>query len=162
MTEIRAFTFYAMVPLNLLLIVWVWIGRAFLGAGGWWIVVLTYTAVPVLILALGLSSILAITQRVPASAGRLTPPQWGTHLVVWASMLGFGFFLVDAGDDADARASVFTQVVGATSGTLAVSDTLTAICVLAFVAAWVVLLVLLVAGQGARRAGTIHSGAGTA
>lgn len=33
MTELRAFTFYAMIPLNLLLIVWVWIGRAFLGAG---------------------------------------------------------------------------------------------------------------------------------
>ncbi|MFC7448333.1 hypothetical protein [Rhodococcus daqingensis] len=158
MTELRAFTFYVMIPLNLLLVLWVWIGRAFLGAGGWWIVILTYTAVPVLILALGLSSILAITQRVPASAGRLTPPKWATHLVVWAAMFGFGFFLVDVGDDADAEKSVFTQVVGVNSGTIAVSNTLTSICVLTFLAAWVVLLVLLIAGQRSRRPGAIGAG----
>lgn len=139
----------AMIPVNLLLIVWVWIGRIVFGAGGWFFLILLIYVVPVLLIALLVTTVTGYGGDARPRA--LTTPQAITQLVVWAGMLCFGFFLVDFGDSDGSDLSAFTQVVGRSDATLSASWTLTMISAAVAVAAWVVLLMLLVAQRRRRR-----------
>jgi hypothetical protein len=138
-----------MIPLNLLLLAWVWFGRIFFGAGGWFLLILLYV-LPFVFVALLVTTILGFTMSGRPRA--LTKTQAGTHVILWGAMLGFGFFLVDFGDMEDSDVSAFTQTVGRNDATLSISWTMTAICTVAIVIAWIVLLVLLVAQRRSRSA----------
>lgn len=138
----------AMIPVNLLMLVWVWIGRLVFGAGGWFILILLM-ALPFLLVALLATTLLGFLGSDRPRA--LTRSQAITHLVMWGAMLCFGFFLVDFGDMDESDLSAFTQVVGRNDATLSISWVLAALSVVVTVGAWVVLLVLLLA-QKRRRA----------
>ncbi len=132
----------AMIPVNLVMLCWVWFGRLFFGAGGWFLLILLYV-LPFVFLALLLTTLLGF---LGTSAPRaLTRSQAVAQLVLWGGMWGVGFFLVDFGDMEDSDLSAFTQVVGRNDTTLAISWSLATASVVVTVVAWVVLLVLLIA-----------------
>ena len=145
----RNFAFYATIPVNVLLIIWVWIGRAFFGAGGWWILLFLFTVVPVLAVALTVTTILAFTQRQPKATGRLTIGQFWCLIGVWASMFLFGFFVVDFGDTKESERSAFTLFTGRAG--LEASNALSVIFFFVTIVGYFGLLVLLITGQQGRR-----------
>ena len=130
-----------MIPVNLVMLAWVWFGRIFFGAGGWFLLILLYV-LPFVFVALLVTTILGLT--LPGRPRALTRSQAAVHLVLWGAMFGFGFFLVDFGDMENSDVSAFTQIVGRNDATLSISWTMTGICAMATVAAWIVLLVLLI------------------
>jgi len=131
-----------MIPVNLFMLAWVWFGRIFFGAGGWFLLILLYV-LPFVLVALVITTVLGFTLSGRPRA--LTRSQAIVHLVVWAAMFAFGFFLVDFGDMEDSDVSAFTQVVGRNDVTLSISWTVTAISTVVAVVAWIVLLVLMLA-----------------
>lgn len=149
MIGLRNATYYATIPINLILIGWVWIGRALFGTLGWYFLLLLPTLIPALLVALGITSGLAIAQRLPSSTGRLTMPQFWSLIGVWVSMVGFGFFLVDFGDSTDSDASAFSRIAG--RGVLDTSSMLSGLFFVLIVASYIVLLVLLILGKPGRR-----------
>ena len=142
-------TAYALtIPINVILILWVWMGRALLGAGGWFFLIFLVSVVPALAVALTVSSVLAILQRLPKATGRLNPAQFWTLLGVWVSMIGFGFFIVDFGDSKDSEASAFSRLAG--RATLDTSNTLSGIFFVLTIGFYIALLVLLIIGMQGR------------
>jgi hypothetical protein len=139
----------AMIPVNLVLLAWVWFGRLFFGAGGWFLLILLYV-LPFVFLALLATTLLGFLGTQPPRA--LTRSQAVAQLVVWAAMWGFGFFIVDFGDMEDSDLSAFTQVVGRNDVTLGISWTVAIASAVVAVVAWVVLLVLLIAQKRSGRA----------
>jgi hypothetical protein len=131
-----------MIPVNLLLVVWVWFGRLVFGVGGWFFVVFLFSVVPVVLVALVLSTVLAYTQQGRPRA--LTPAQVWAQLATWLSLFLFGAFCPDFGDTEDSEMSLLTQLFGWSRGLLDLSYTLTIACALAAVAAYGVLLGALV------------------
>ncbi len=124
-----------MIPLNLLMLVWVWIGRLVFGVGGWFFLIMLY-ALPFLFLALLATTLMG--NLIGAERPRaLTRAQALAQLGVWAAMAAFGFFLVDFGDVEGSDLSVFTQLVGRSETTLSMSWTMAAVSGAAVVAAWV-------------------------
>ena len=136
-----------MIPLNLFLLAWVWFGRIFFGAGGWFLLILLYV-LPFVLVALVITTVLGFARS--GSPRALTRSQGVVHLVLWGAMLGFGFFLVDFGDMEGSDLSAFTQVVGRNDVTLSISWTMAGICALTAVVAWIVLLVLMIAQRRSR------------
>lgn len=132
--------FLAMIPANLLLLPWIWLGRGLFGSMGWFIVIMLY-ALPFIALALLLTTMLAFVRS--EKPRQLTRPQAIAHLVMWGAMLGFGFFLVDFGDTEDSISSAFTQVVGGGDTLIGLSGILSALFGLVAVAAWLTALALL-------------------
>lgn len=132
----------AMIPVNLIMLAWVWFGRLFFGAGGWFLLILLYV-LPFAFLALGLTTLLGFLRSPSPKA--LTRSQAITQLTVWGGMWVLGFFLVDFGDADNSDLSAFTQVVGRNDVTLGISWTLAIAGALVAVVAWVVLLVMLIA-----------------
>jgi hypothetical protein len=130
-----------MIPVNLLLVAWVWIGRIVFGAGGWFFVILLVSVVPVLLVALLITTLIGFVGANKPRA--LTRSQAVTQLAMWAGMLIFGFFLVDFGDVDGSDLSAFTQVVGRNEVTLSISWTMAGVGAAVTVVAWLVLLVLL-------------------
>ena len=63
MTKLGRTTLLWMIPLNLLLVLWVWIGRIVFGVGGWFFVIFLVSVVPVVLIALILTTVLAYTQN---------------------------------------------------------------------------------------------------
>ncbi|MEO5652677.1 MAG: hypothetical protein ABIN79_10785 [Marmoricola sp.] len=139
-----------MIPVNLLMLVWVWIGRIAFGVGGWFFLIMLY-ALPFLFLALLATTLMGflIGSDRPRA---LTRAQALAQLAMWAAMAAFGFFIVDFGDAPESDLSVFTQLVGRNDATLSLSWTLTAISGGIVIAAWVILLVLLLAQRRSHRA----------
>jgi hypothetical protein len=45
-------TFRLMLPIGLLVTLWAWIGRLFLGSGGWFMLIFVFTVLPVMLAAL--------------------------------------------------------------------------------------------------------------
>lgn len=133
-----------MIPLNLLLTVWVWIGRLVFGVFGWFGLVLAPVAL-VLLVALLVTTILAFTQEGRPRA--LTGFQAGAQVVTWLGMLVFGTFLPDFGDTEDSHISLLTQVFGHDDAMLSLSYTIAAVAALVTVVAYVVLLVSLTAAR---------------
>lgn len=134
-----------MIPVNLLLVAWVWFGRVLFAVGGWFLLIYAVTIVPVLLAALLVSTILAYLQ--PERPRRLTRAQTVAQLVVWAGMFVFGLSSVDFGDTEDSDMSALTQVFGRNQVTLDLSWTLMTASALVVVVAWVTLLVTLVSGR---------------
>jgi hypothetical protein len=144
----RNFAYYSTIPINIALILWVWIGRALFSAAGWWVLLFIFTVVPVLFIALAVTTILAIRQRQPASSGRVTITQFWCLLGLWVSLFLVGLFLVDFGDTKESERSAFTQVVG--SSALDASAGLSGIFLLTSIVAYFGLLVALISGQQGR------------
>ena len=137
----------AMIPVNLVMLAWVWFGRLFFGAGGWFLLILLYV-LPFVFLALLATTLLGFLGTQPPRA--LTRSQAVAQLVMWGAMWSFGFFLVDFGDMEGSDLSAFTQVVGRNDATLGISWTVAIASAAVTVVAWVVLLVLLLAQKRSR------------
>lgn len=134
-----------MIPLNLALVAWVWFGRAVFGVGGWFFLIYLISLVPVLLIALAVTTVLAFTQ--PGRPRSLTHRQAVAQLAVWAGMLAFGAFSIDVSDLDDSETSLLVQVLGHGDTTVAVTWALMLVFALATVASWVALVVALVAGR---------------
>jgi len=139
----------AMIPVNLFMLAWVWFGRLFFGAGGWFLLIMLY-ALPFLFLGLLATTLIGFLGADKTRA--LTSSQAVTQLVMWAGLLGFGFFLVDFGDMEDSDLSAFTQVVGRNDVTLSISWTMAIVSACVAVVAWMVLLILLIVQKRRRPA----------
>lgn len=148
MIELRNFAYYATIPVNLALIVWVWIGRALFGSGGWWILIFLVSVIPVLAVALTATTVLAMLQHLPKAGGLLTGPQFWALVGTWVSMFGFGFFIVDFGDSKDSYSSAFSQLFG--DGVIDVSNGLSGVFFVLAIIAWFALLILLIIGMQGR------------
>ena len=142
MTGIGRACLLAMIPLNVALVVWVWIGRIVFGVGGWFLLIYLLTVVPALLLGLLASTILGFTQS--DRPRRLTTGQAWAHVAVWVGMFGFGLFSPDFGDTADSEISALTQVFGRSDALLGLSYDLTFGFAGLTVVAWVVLMGLLI------------------
>jgi len=145
---IKSFSYYATIPINILLILWVWIGRALFGSGGWWMVIFLVSVTPAMIVLLTITSILAIRQRQPAGVGFMTNGQFWCLVTMWASLLLFGFFVVDFGDTKESISSAFSQVVG--TDAVDTSNALSIVFFVIAVVAYVGLLIQLIVGQDGR------------
>ncbi|GAA4719070.1 hypothetical protein [Nocardioides conyzicola] len=142
MTKLGRTTLLWMIPLNLLLVAWVWIGRIVFGVGGWFFLIFLVSIVPVVLIALILTTVLAFTQEGrPRSLTRL---QAWAQLLTWLGLLGFGAFCPDFGDTDDSSISLLTQLFGHTDAMLDLSYTVTIGFAVVAVVAYVVLLVSLV------------------
>lgn len=127
-----------MIPLNLFLVAWVWIGRVVFGVGGWFLLIFLVSVVPVLLVALTTTTILAFTQHgQPRSLTRL---QAWAQVVTWVGLLAFGAFCPDFGDTEESEVALLTQVFGRSDATLDASYTLTVAAGILAVAAYLVLL----------------------
>lgn len=135
-----------MIPVNLLLIAWVWLGRVLFGVGGWFLLIGLLFVVPIMLLALLLTTVLAYTQ-----AGRprhLTAPQAWSQVATWSLLFSWGLFQPDFGDTSDSEISFLTQVTGnRTEAVLDASYTLAIVSALGATVAWLVLLSLLVVAR---------------
>lgn len=134
-----------MIPLNLLLIAWVWFGRIAFGVGGWFLLVFLFSVVPVLLIGLLISTILAYTQ--PGRPRHLTGAQRAAQWATWLGMFAFGLFCPDFGDTEDSHVSALTQVFGPSERLLDLSYTLTITAAGFTVVAWVGLMVTLIGGR---------------
>jgi hypothetical protein len=99
-----------MIPVNLFLIAWVWIGRILFGVAGWFLLILLITVVPVMLVALLVTTILAYTQS--GHPRSLTTLQAVAQLATWAGLFVLGAFMPDFGDTEDSQLSLLTQVFG--------------------------------------------------
>ena len=134
-----------MIPVNLLLVVWVWFGRIVFGVGGWFLIIFALTVVPVLLIALLITTILAYTQ--PGRPRALTPAQRSAQWATWGGMFAFGLFCPDFGDAPDSELSLLTQVFGPSRTLLDVSYYGTMALGGLTVIAWIALLVTLTGGR---------------
>lgn len=130
-------TFLLMIPLNVLLVLWVWFGRVAFGVMGWFLLVLIPVAL-VLFLALMATSVLAFTQE--GRPRSLTRPQAVAQLVTWAGMFLTGAFLPDFGDTDDSYISLLTQVFGRSNAMLDLSWTVVFVSAGVTIVAYAVLL----------------------
>ncbi len=146
--EVRVVAHLATIPINALLIAWVAIGRtALLPDGATDDLRLTGSVLaPVLALLLGATSVLAARGR---RGHQLTGGQFAALAGIWATLAGFGFFLMDTDPTTAAAASPFTEIVGARFAPL--SDALALACIHGFVAAYIALLLQLTHARARRR-----------
>ena len=133
-----------MIPINLFLVVWIWIGRIVFGVGGWFFLIMAPVALVVAV-ALLVTTVLALTQHGRPRA--LTGLQHGAQLATWLGLLGVGAFLPDFGDTEDSYTSSLTQLLGYSDAVMSASWVLTLASAALAVVAWLVLLVALVAGR---------------
>jgi hypothetical protein len=142
MDRLRASVLWCSIPLNLLLIAWVWLGRGLFGVEwGWMFIIMMVTVVPALVVLLGLTTVLAYRQ--PARPIRLTAAQCWAQIVIWLAMAAFGLAIVDF-DDAGRTESVLSRWFG--EGALGVSEVVAKVSTGAAIVAWLTLLVLLLSG----------------
>jgi hypothetical protein len=141
-----------MVPANLLLLAWVWLGRLAFGVGGWLLLILL-PVVAILGVALLITTILAFTQDSPRPDGRkaLSGTQVWSQSLVWVGMLGFGLFVPDFGDTEDSVQSSLTRLFGYSDDLLSTSFLIALVFGLLTVVAYLVLLVALIAAHRSRR-----------
>jgi hypothetical protein len=139
-----------MIPIDLLLVVWVWIGRIVFGVGGWFILILLLSAVPVLLVALLVTTLLAYTQH--GRPRSLTTTQATAQLATWVALFVLGAFMPDFGDTEDSQLSLLTQVFGYSDALFDLSFTIALVAGGAAVVAYVVLLGSLVVGRRDARA----------
>ncbi|MSZ77425.1 MAG: hypothetical protein F2667_10000 [Actinobacteria bacterium] len=144
MTRFGRLALLWMIPLNLVLVPWIWFGRIVFGVGGWFFLILAPVALVVAI-ALAITTILAFTQ-----AGRprsLTAVQAVLQSLTWLALLVFGTFMPDFGDAPDSDLAFLTQVFGRSDALMDLSWSITLLAALAAVLAWLALLISLIAGR---------------
>lgn len=154
--DVRQVAHLTTIPINVLLVAWVAVGRtAFLPDGTTDGVRLTGTVLaPLLMVLLGVTSALTIAGSRPEG---LSAGQFGALAGIWAALAGFGFFLLDNNPATGRAGSPFTEIAGSTLAPL--SDAMTLACIHGFVAAYIALLLQLVcARRGAER--TARAGVG--
>jgi hypothetical protein len=127
-----------MIPVNLFLVAWVWIGRIVFGVGGWFFLVFLFTVVPVLLIALLITTVLAYTQDGQPRA--LTRVQAWAQVATWLGLFAFGAFTPDFGDTEDSKLSLLTQVFGYSDAMYDASFTVTIVAGVVAIVAYVVLL----------------------
>ena len=142
MTKLGRATLLWMIPLNLMLVAWIWIGRIVFGVGGWFFLIFLISVVPVVLIALLLTTILAFTQD--GRPRSLTRVQAWAQLFTWAGLLGFGAFCPDFGDTEDSKLSLLTQLFGQSDAMWDLSFTITLGFAVVTVIAYVALLGALV------------------
>lgn len=128
-------------PFNMLLLVWMVIGRGLFAQLGW-MVVFGVLASPVLAPCLVATS--RMMRKQPG--GELTSGQAWAQVILWASMFVFGLACVDGGDSPGAFPSILMKVIGDGPPMETVSNLLWAGSVVVGVAAWFVLLTKLTRG----------------
>lgn len=133
---------WLMIPVNLFLCAWVWIGRIVFGVGGWFFLLLI-PVVLVLLVMLIVTTALAFTQD--GEPKSLTGFQAVSQLALWLSLFVLGAVMPDFGDTDDSRRSVLTQVFGYSDSLYDTSFLLALVAGTASLIAWVVLLVSLTA-----------------
>lgn len=138
----RRASIFMMIPLNVLLVAWVWFGRLVFGVGGWFLLILAPVAL-VMAIALLVTTILAFT-RTPRQLSRV---QVGLQVSTWVALFGCGLFMPDFGDTEDSSMSSLTQVFGYSDQLFNTSFTLAALCGAASVVLWLALLVALIADR---------------
>ncbi|GAB6987141.1 hypothetical protein JCM10369A_36660 [Nocardioides pyridinolyticus] len=134
-----------MIPINLFLVAWVWIGRFVFGVGGWFFLIFLFSVVPVVLVALLVTTILAYTQD--GRPRSLTGFQSVAQLTTWLALLVFGTFCPDFGDTEESEMSVLTQVFGWSRTALDISYATAMAAALVALVAWIVLLGSLVFGR---------------
>lgn len=147
MSTLGRTTLLWMVPLNLALIAWVWIGRIVFGVGGWFFLVFLFSVVPVALVALLVTTILAYTQDGRPRA--LTRLQASAQLATWGGLLVLGAFMPDFGDTEDSQLSLLTQVFGYSDAMYDASFLVALAGALVAIAAYAVLLGALVLARRA-------------
>lgn len=158
MTTLGRRTLLWMIPLNLVLPVWVWIGRMVFGVHGWYALLLAPVVVA-LGVAFLVTTVLAYTQ--PGEPRSLTRVQAVAQLVTWLGAFVCGAVLPDFGDTDDSHVSLLTRLFGRTDAMLGLSYTIAIGAAAVTVAAWVVLLVALTAGRRQKDAPETHRTAAT-
>jgi len=134
-----------MIPVNLVLVVWVWMGRIVFGVGGWFLFIFLISLVPLLLAALTVTTVLAYTQHGRPRA--LTALQSWAQLATWLTLFLFGAFCPDFGDAPDSEISLLTQVFGWSQDLLDLSYSLMVGFAAAALVAYLVLLLSLVLGR---------------
>ena len=120
-------------PLNVLLVVWMAIGRGVFAPLGWMTVFVVLVS-PALLICLTMT-----TKMIRQLPGReLTPAQTRAQVTVWAAMFGFGVFCADGGDSGT-TSSILMKLLGEPSWSETVSLALWSACVIAGPVAWCVL-----------------------
>lgn len=130
-----------MIPVDLVMVVWVWIGRIVFGVGGWFVLLLLVSVVPVLLIAFLVTTILAFTQ--PGRPRALTTGQAWAQIVTWLGLLVAGAFMIDFADNDDSQRSLLTQAFGYSDDLYDLSFLITIAAAGVAVVGYVVLLVLL-------------------
>ena len=143
----RRWPVLAMVPVNVLLVLWVWIGRVVFGVFGWFGLIMIPVALGVAV-ALTISTVLALTQA--ARPRVLTRGQLVAQLATWVGLLGVGAFLPDFGDAPDSYVSLLTNVFGYSDDLMSLSWLVTTAFAVLTGVAYVALLVTLVVGRRAQ------------
>ncbi|MDN4174852.1 hypothetical protein QWY28_17955 [Nocardioides sp. SOB77] len=140
-----------MIPLNLVLVAWVWLGRMLFGMGGLMVLVYLLTLVPVLLVGLLVTTVLSLTQ--PGRPRDLTRSQARAQLAVWGGMLVFGAVSIEYGDTLGASeegdVSLLIRLLGDNDLGWAATFVGMGLAALVTVGAWVSLLVTLTAGRRA-------------
>ena len=140
MGKLGRLVFTIHLPVTVLLLLWAWLGRVLFGVGGWWLVILPLFVGPWILLALGLTSVLAYTRAQRPRAFT----RWETIsvLALWVGLFGVGLFIVDFGDAPGSEMSILTELAGRSmrdlSWNLAVASGVLA------VVGWLGLIVLLI------------------
>ena len=142
MRNLGRLVFMIHLPVTVLLLLWAWLGRVLFGVGGWWLVVLPLIVGPWILLALGLSSLLAYTREQRPRAFT----RWETIsvLALWLGLFGVGLFIVDFGDTPGSNMSILSELAGRSQSTLDLSWSLAMASGILTVAGWLGLIVLLI------------------
>ncbi|OBC02368.1 hypothetical protein A5784_15740 [Mycobacterium sp. 852013-50091_SCH5140682] len=121
-------------PLNVLLVLWMVVGRGLFVPMGW-MALFGVLASPILLFLLWL------TTRMMRQRGRreLTSGQAWAQIVLWAAMLVFGLACVDGGDSPTPFPSVLMKLLGEGPAMKTVSGVLFAASVFVGIGAWIVL-----------------------
>jgi hypothetical protein len=135
------------IPLNLILIVWMAIGRGVFGImTGWSFYIMVVAGGPVLLVLLTLSTILMFCQR---RRPRLSTAQAWLQVVCWLCMFVGGIAIVDF-DDAGNVGGILLSLFGDNSKMETISGILLLIGGFVGAAAWLTLFLLLLFGLNGR------------
>jgi hypothetical protein len=142
MRNLGRLVFTIHLPVTVLLLLWAWLGRVLFGVGGWFLMILPLFVGPWLLLALGLTSVLAYTREQRPRAFT----RWETIslLTMWVGLFGVGLFVIDFGDTPGSDMSILTKLVGRTESTLDLSWNLAVASGILATIGWLGLIVLLI------------------
>lgn len=165
MDTLTRFATRYMIVVNVVLVLWVWLGRALVDALGWLVIVLPLTVGPLALVALTVTTVMTRRRypRPEQGSGATSPgatvlsvPQTVAQLTSWAGLALLGLVVVDYTDAPDSDRSVLSALLGDPDGLLSASWDLSIFCAGVAVSGWIALFVLLLrTGPGetlARRA----------
>lgn len=137
-------TLALMIPINLVLLPWIWFGRVVFGVGGWFILILT-PVVLIVGVALLVTTLQAFTQ--PTRPRRLTAWERRWQWSVWLGLLVGGAFLPDFGDTEESYTSLLGRIAGRSDAANQTSLTIAMIGYGIAVVAWFGLVIALAVGR---------------